>query len=124
VFLVLQATPVFAGRPFIWIADLSFPDRAGQGFSTAWLGPNLNVLPLVLAISVLIYAGTLRPAGKRQGQFGRMAWFLVAIGIGLLTYRWPAALLLFTIALLWIGIVQHKVVPVLDVPVEISDDEK
>lgn len=124
VFLVLQATSVFDGRPFIWITDLSGPDHAGQGVLSAWLGANLNALPLVLTFSIYIFSETLRPAGKRPGPLGRITWPLVAICIGLLTYRWPAALLLFTSALLWIGIIQHKVVSSLDLPAESSKHEK
>jgi len=45
--------------------------------------------------------------------FGRIVWSLLAIGIGLLTYRWSSALLLFTIALLWFGVFIQRILWVL-----------
>jgi len=94
VFLVLQATPVFAGRQFLWIADLSVP---GQG---------IPVLPLALAASIWLYGKTLSRAKPRRSPWSGVTWAALAAAIGLMTYRWPAALLLFTLALLWLGVVQ------------------
>ena len=112
-FLVLQATPVFADKPFKWIADLSAPDRAGQAMSRSL---DLNILPLVLAVSIWSFSRTLQTVGQRHNVGVGFAWFLMAGGIGLLSYRWPAALLLFTIALLWMGNLQHQIVSTFNGP--------
>ena len=103
VFLIMQSTPVFAGKSFFWVSDLSVPDRLAQ-IPGGRLGSDLNLLPLVLVGSIWLYLTTLFSSGRKSGLFGRIVWFLLAIGIGVLTYRWSSALLLFTIALLWFGI--------------------
>lgn len=101
VFLVMQSTPVFAGKAFLWIFDLSVPDRLAQIPALPWFGSHLNLLPWLLTGSVWLFLTMIRSSG---GIFGRIICVLLAIGIGVLTYRWSSALLLFTIALLWTGI--------------------
>ena len=109
VILVVQSTPAFAGKGFLWISDLAATDRLAQ---MPWSGAgsgSLNLLPILLAGSVLIYARSLD--GKKTGSrfWGGLVWLLVAAGLGLLTYAWSAAVLLFVIALFWIGIVELRV---------------
>ena len=104
VFLVIQATSVFSGKSFLWISDLSIPDRLAQIPSLPWLGSDLNLLPWLLVGSIWLFAMAIRGSGQSMGVLGRIIWLLLAIGIGVLTYRWSSALLLFTIALLWFGI--------------------
>ena len=114
VFLILQSTPVFTGKSFFWIADLSIPDRLAPIPSLPWLGSRLNLLPLVLVVSVWLYLTTFVGSRSRLGILGQIFWLLLALGIGVLTYRWSSALLLFTIALLWFGIFIQRVFLVLD----------
>jgi len=104
VFLVMQSTPVFAGKSFLWISNLSIPEHLAQMPSIPWLGSDLNLLPLLLMGSVWFFSMTIHGSGQSASIFGRIVWILLAIGIGVLTYRWSSALLLFTIALLWFGI--------------------
>jgi len=108
VFLIMQATPVFAGKPFLWISDLAISDRIAQIPSFPWFGSELHLLPLLLMASVWFFAMTIRGLGQSAGVFGRIIWLLLALGITVLTYRWSSALLLFTIALLWFGIFIQK----------------
>lgn len=108
VMLVVQSTPVFAGEAFLWISDLSAADRAAEIPGVPGLGPQLNVLPFVLAVSVWGFSlsvGTPRNQGRLAA---RLVWLSVAVGLGLLTYRWSAALQILFISLLWIGIVEWR----------------
>jgi len=117
VFLVLQATSVFAGQSFMWISDLAAPDR----FELFLLfGPRWCVLPVVLAASVWLYSAALA-AGQRKGLVRWALWLLVSVGMGFLTYRWSAALLLFATALLWIGLLEYGILSILPIPA--AEDE-
>jgi YidC/Oxa1 family membrane protein insertase len=116
VFLVIQATSVFAGKSFLWISDLSVPDRLAQIPSLPWLGSDLNLLPWLLMGSIWLFAMIMRGPGQSIGMLGRIIWLLLAIGIGVLTYRWSSALLLFTIALLWFGIMIRQAFMVIQQP--------
>ncbi len=108
VLLVVQSTPVFAGEAFLWIPDLSAADRAAEIPVVPVLGPELNLLPFVLAISVWVYSLSLGTPRNWGRLFARIVWLSVAIGLGLLTYRWSAALQILFISLLWIGIVESR----------------
>ena len=106
VLLVIQSTPVFAGESFLWISDLSVADRAAGLPSIASLRSEIHVLPLVLVASVWFYSMSLRGPGNLPGLLGQLVWLLIAIGLGALTYRWSAALHLFFISLLWVGMAE------------------
>lgn len=108
VLLVVQSTSVFAGEAFLWISDLSTADRAAQIPVVPMLGSELNLLPFVLAISVWVFSLSLGRPGNRGRLFARLVWLSAAIGLGLLTYRWSAALQILSISLLWIGIVESR----------------
>lgn len=110
--LIIQSTPLFAGRSFLWISDLAVADHAARIPAIAWLGSYLNALPVVLVGSVWVYSFSLRRPGGRRRILGAVVWLVVALGLGLLTYRWSAALLLFIIALLWIGVVELRLLSV------------
>ena len=116
VFLVIQATSVLTRKSFLWISDLSVPDRLAQIPSIPWLGSDLNLLPWLLMGSIWVFAMTMRSPGQSIGMLGRIIWLLLAIGIGVLTYRWSSALLLFTIALLWSGIMIRQAFMVIQQP--------
>ena len=120
VFLVVQATPMFTGKSFLWIPDLSVPERLAQIPKLPWLGSNLNVLPWLLVGSIWLFAMTMRGSGQSASVFGRIIWLIVAIGLGVLTYQWSSALLLFTIALLWLGILIQRMLLVLSACSEIQ----
>ncbi len=108
VLLVVQSTSVFAGEAFLWISDLSTADRAAQIPIVPMLGSELNLLPFVLAISVWVFSLSLGRPGNRGRLSAKFVWLSAAIGLGLLTYRWSAALQILFISLLWIGIVESR----------------
>jgi len=120
VFLIMQGTPVFSGKSFFLVSDLSVPDRLAQIPSLPWLGRDLNLLPLILVGSVWFYLTAFLGSGQKSGLLSRIIWPLLAIGIGVLTYRWSSALLLFTIALLWFGILIQRMLLGLDSSAEIN----
>jgi YidC/Oxa1 family membrane protein insertase len=109
VFLVIQGTSVFAGKSFLWISDLSSPDRL---WKIAFAGSpdfKMNLLPLILIGSIWFYSVAVRGFRRGSGLFRWIVWSLVAIGLGTLTYRWASSVLLFFIAMLWIGMLQQKI---------------
>lgn len=108
VLLVVQSTPAFAGEAFFWIADLSGADRAVEIPGLPVLGTDLNLLPFVLAVSIWVFSLSLGIPRRRGRLVVRLVWLLVALGLGLLTYRWCAALQILFISLLWIGIIEAR----------------
>lgn len=118
VVLVLQSTPIFAGRTFFCLADLATPDRLLAIPGVNWPGLPWNVLPVLLAASIWVYAVTLGTPGRRQSLCRRIAWAVAAVVFGVLFYQWPAALLLFLLVLLWTGtIVQSALTALMREPV-------
>lgn len=92
--LVVHSTPVFAGESFLWMKDLSVADRLGLAAGWGW---NLNLLPVVLAAAVGA-CGMVESRAKGRGW-----WLALAAGLGLLTYRWSAAVQIFLVVLLMSG---------------------
>jgi len=108
VFLIIQSSTDFVSERFLWLSDLSSADRLTQ---LPWLplfGPELNLLPLILVGSIWLYSTTLRIGRARSGFVWHLSWGVVGVGLGLMTYRWSAAILLFTISLLWIDMVKQQ----------------
>lgn len=108
VFLIIQSSAAFVGKEFLWLSDLSSADRLTQ---LPWLplfGPELNLLPLMLVGSIWLYSTTLHIGRTKSGLAWHLSWAFVAVGLGFMTYRWSAAILLFTISLLWIDMVKQQ----------------
>jgi membrane protein insertase Oxa1/YidC/SpoIIIJ len=108
VFTVLFGSPALAGARFLWMADMSLPDRMAGMPALPLLGSDLNLLPAVLAVSVWAFFQALRDPGVNAGPLRHALWLAASLGLGLITYRWPAGLLIFTVTLLWAGVASQK----------------
>jgi len=98
-----------AGVPFLWIRDLSEPDRlAAFPYALPFFGPSLNLLPFVMSGVTLLSSwlhddGSLAPELLRRQRLGLYA---LAFAFFLLFYSFPAAMVLYwtsnnLVALAW-----------------------
>jgi hypothetical protein len=101
--LAIQSSSVFVGKGFLWVADLSIADHLAEMPALPLFGTSLNLLPILLAGSISAYSTALRAGAKRSGVLGHMVWMVVAVAVGVLTYRWSAAVMLFVLTLLCSG---------------------
>jgi YidC/Oxa1 family membrane protein insertase len=99
-FQILLHAPDLHGVGFLWIADLSQPDRlASLHASLPWFGSSLNILPFVLAASTM--AGAFFIPGESDGAVARKALWggaAMAIAFFVLFYSFPAGLVMYWIA--------------------------
>jgi YidC/Oxa1 family membrane protein insertase len=99
-FQILLHAPDLHGVGFLWIPDLSLPDRTAQLHTPfPWFGSSLNVLPFVLAASTM--AGAFFIPGERDGALARKALWAgaaMAIVFFVLFYSFPSGLVMYWIA--------------------------
>jgi YidC/Oxa1 family membrane protein insertase len=98
-FQILLHAPDLHGVGFIGIADLSQPDRAfALGASLPWFGGYLNILPFVLAASLLL--GALFVPGEGDAAAARKRLWItgaMALVFFVLFYSFPSGLVLYWI---------------------------
>jgi YidC/Oxa1 family membrane protein insertase len=99
-FQILLHAPDLKNAAFLWIADLSQPDRmATLWMSLPWFGSSLNILPFALAASTML--GALFIPGEGDRAVVRKAlWtgLAMAVVFFVLFYSFPAGLVLYWIA--------------------------
>ena len=86
------------GASFLWISDLSMPDRVWQlPFSLPVLGKDLNVLPIVMALTMSIQTklsqGNTARSDNPTTQMMTGPMMPILFGIGF--YRFPSGLVLY-----------------------------
>jgi len=91
---VLLRTCEIKGAQFLWIKDLSLPDRLIT-FSTSLplIGQHINILPLVITVFALLQQKLSIPATASSEQ-KMMAWFF-GLMMGVIFYNFPACLVLY-----------------------------
>ncbi len=99
-FQILLKAPELRGVPFLGIADLSQPDRfAVLGADLPWFGAWLNLLPFVLA-GTLVLGGLFVP-GEHDAQAARKRLWItgaMALVFFVLFYSFPSGLVIYWIA--------------------------
>jgi YidC/Oxa1 family membrane protein insertase len=87
----------FKGTKFLWIKDLSLPDKAFHlPFSLPYVGEWINILPLLTAIIMYLQMRFANPEiDPEQAQQQRMMALMFPIIIGGAFYHFPSALLLY-----------------------------
>ena len=87
------------GQRFLWIKDLSMPDRLSQlPVSLPILGNDLNLLPIVMAVAM--YAQTKASQGK-SGQSTQdptakiLSGPMMSVIFGIMFYQFPSGLVLY-----------------------------
>ena len=89
---------MFKNAGFLWIKDLSLPDKAMHlPFTLPFgLGDWLNILPVLTAIAMFLQMKYANPhMDPEQEQQQKMMAFIFPIMIGWFTYNLPSALLLY-----------------------------
>ena len=87
------------GKSFLWIRDLSLPDRlAHLPFSMPILGPDLNLLPIIMAGAMYLQTkmsqGTVT-VDKSNPSSAMFSSPLMSVMFGVMFYHFPAGLVLY-----------------------------
>lgn len=104
-FLVLSATPLVAGKPFLWIADLARPDRLAAANLPNWLMNYACPLPALLGLFVWLFLHT---RTKRRGVARHALHIVLAVAAWWSACYWPAAPVLFCTAAIGLDILSRK----------------
>ncbi|KPK41386.1 MAG: hypothetical protein AMJ78_05650 [Omnitrophica WOR_2 bacterium SM23_29] len=100
---VLMRSIEIRNAKFLWIKDLSQPDRLIIfNFSIPWFGKELNILPLLMAISMFFQQklstpkATISSGGADQlAQQQKMMGMMMPLMFGILFYHLPSGLVLY-----------------------------
>ena len=88
-YLALTRLLELKGANFLWVKDLSQPDR----LITA---PEINLLPILMAITMFLQQKfTMMPTSGSSGEQQKLMAFLFPIVFGFIFYRMPAGLVLY-----------------------------
>ncbi len=90
-FTVLRSAVELRFAPFLWIADLSEPENLLAGLIPN--GPSLNILPILMAATMLLQS-KLTPAMGDPAQQKMMMWMMPAMML-FMFYSMPSALVLY-----------------------------
>jgi YidC/Oxa1 family membrane protein insertase len=87
------------GKGFLWIADLSLPDRIAKlPFSLPLLGSDVNLLPILMALAMFVQQKLSQqsmPASAKTPGMNLMSGPLMAVLFGVMFYQFPAGLVLY-----------------------------
>jgi YidC/Oxa1 family membrane protein insertase len=100
---VLMRSIELRGAPFLWIKDLSQPDRL---IANIPIFPNeLNILPLLMAVAMFLQQKLSTPpkaassgASDQMAQQQRMMMVMMPVLFGVLFYKLPSGLVLYWLA--------------------------
>jgi len=87
------------GASFLWISDLSLPDRmATLPFSAPFLGNELNALPLLMAVVMYVQtkiSQTGAPGADASPASKVLSGPMMSILFGVMFYHFPSGLVLY-----------------------------
>jgi YidC/Oxa1 family membrane protein insertase len=98
------------GQSFLWIKDLSLPDRLAKlPVAIPFLGSDLNLLPIVMAGAMYLqskFSKTAAPADKSNPAMALMSGPFMSVLFGVMFYQVPSGLVLYwltntVISLIW-----------------------
>ena len=98
-FQILEHAPDLHGASFLWVKDLSQPDRLfALGFDVPWMGGYFCALPFLLALSVVL-AGGLAPGGRHDSNRTKRLWISGAMALAFFVgfYPFPSGLMIYWI---------------------------
>ncbi len=97
--------------PFLWITDLTQPDRLLRlPFTIPFLGSDFNILPVIYVILTIFQQKMQpKPTDPQMQQQMRMMTFMLVF-FGFLFYSYPAGFLLYFIASAAIGMGESKII--------------
>jgi YidC/Oxa1 family membrane protein insertase len=117
------------GAPFLWIEDLSMPDRLVRipGMEhVPFIGgyfEYLNILPLLGAVAMVL-STRLMPQSPMVNQQQKLLMTILPIGFSLMFYNWAAGLNLYVLTSTVLGIVQTHLTRVAGPEVEAEVKKK
>ena len=114
-FSSLRGEPSLRGAGFLWISDLSFPDRLIPNLPSWFpLVTSLNILPILLVVlSILQTRSMPKPTDEQQAQQMRMMkWMPILFAV--ILYSYTAALALYMVVSSALAIIESKVVKAKD----------
>ena len=98
-FQILDQAPELRGESFLWIKDLSQPDRLiAIGTQLPWFGSYLNVMPVILAATIVLVAFT--TPGENDNSASRKRHYIsaaMAVSFFVIFYSFPAGMVLYWI---------------------------
>jgi len=94
---VLIRSVALKGARFLWIKDLSEPDRLMMlPVSLPVLGNEINILPILMAIGMFMQQKiTMKSTGGESAQQQKMMMIIMPVMFGFIFYRMPAGLVLY-----------------------------
>jgi YidC/Oxa1 family membrane protein insertase len=94
---VLMRSVSLKGAVFLWIKDLSEPDRLFQlPFTMPILGNEVNILPILMAIGMFVQQKfSLANTSSGSAEQQKMMMIIMPIMFGFIFYRMPAGLVLY-----------------------------
>jgi YidC/Oxa1 family membrane protein insertase len=114
IYQVLWRSVAFKGANFLWIKDLSLPDRLFiLPFSLPFIGQNINILP-ILMIFIMFFqqkfsSSSIQAADPAQQQTQKMMMFMFPLMIGFIFYNIASGLAVyFTVFYLMSTLTQWK----------------
>ncbi len=92
--LILRSVEL-RGATFLWIKDLSLPDRLGIPFTLPLLGNHINLLPLLMIMAMFVQQRFTNPMAKSKDDQAKMLSFIMPIMFGFIFYNFASALVLY-----------------------------
>jgi len=90
-FQILERAPNLDGASFLWVKDLSQPDRLFPlGFDIPWMGGYFCMLPFLLALSVVL-AGGLAPGSRHDSNRAKRMWASLGMALAFFVGFYPFA---------------------------------
>ena len=98
------------GKSFLWITDLSLPDRVARlPVPVPLLGSDLNILPIIMAAAMYLQTKVSQQSmatGGTTSSVNVMSGPLMSVMFGLMFYHFPSGLVLYWLtnslmAMLW-----------------------
>ena len=112
-FGVLKVEYNLRQEPFLWITDLSLPDRLMRiDLDLPLLGTIewLNILPFVMVAMMVLQASAMpKPTDPQQARMQKMMRWMFAF-MGIMLYSYPAGLALYMITSSSLGFFEIKVI--------------
>ncbi|MDP3703662.1 MAG: membrane protein insertase YidC, partial [Candidatus Omnitrophota bacterium] len=87
------------GKEFLWVQDLSLPDRVARlPFSIPLLGSDINLLPILMALAMFVQQRESQknmPSASTNPSMQLMSGPLMAVMFGVMFYQVPSGLVLY-----------------------------
>ncbi len=98
---VMMRSVALKGANFLWIKDLSLPDRLfvfKGNFNIPFLGNEVNILPILMAIGMFVQQKTsmaASAASKEAAQQQKIMLIMFPLIFGVIFYRMPSGLVMY-----------------------------